>query len=308
MPAETQRSMRSPSLSLADLLGRDYVEAVIRARAFVTGGDPRPLRAVAEEKVDFAPPAWQRRLDELVDSIGKKVCDGFAGSAAGAGTRAFRDATRTAMSPLTGFGPIRIGEDGRAYLAAKSEHYHASLGHGFPGYALLEKARALGISNITHNNTRGHVTRLLEEELVRIANGLPRGDREGLRAGHRLREPARAQPGDQPGDRQPGRRGGAEDDAGPLLPPREEPPRTEVRRPDPRVPGDGGQRGGQGGQLSRHHPAHPGAARPVARAVRRLGEGGAVRRPAGGHQRPGRLPRRSRALRPRRAQGGRLLP
>ncbi len=180
MPAEMKKSMRSLSLSLTDLLGRGYVEAVVRARSFVTGADPRALRAVAEEKVDFAPAAWQRRLDELVDSIGKKVCEGFSASAAGAGTRAFRDATRTAMSPLTGFGFVRIGEDGRAYLAAKSEHYHASLGHAFPGYALLEKARALGITNITHNNTRGHITRLLEEELVRIANGLPRGDAGAL--------------------------------------------------------------------------------------------------------------------------------
>ena len=37
----------------------------------------------------------------------------------------------------------------------------------FPGYRLLETARALGIPNATHNNTRGCITRLLEEELVR---------------------------------------------------------------------------------------------------------------------------------------------
>ncbi len=175
-------SMRNLSLSLSDLLGEAYTEAVVRARAFVTGCDPRSLCALAEEKVDFAPPGWQRRLDELVDLIGRKVCDGLSGSAAGAGTRAFREATRTSMAPLTGYGFIRIGEDGRAYLSSKSEHYHASLGHGFPGYALLEKARALGISNITHNNTRGHVTRLLEEELIRAANGIARGDRQALAA------------------------------------------------------------------------------------------------------------------------------
>ena len=65
------------------------------------------------------------------------------------------------------------GEDGRLYLAVKAEHYHLSVGHGFPGYRLLENARRLGIPNCTHNNMRGHITRLLEEELVAAANGLP---------------------------------------------------------------------------------------------------------------------------------------
>jgi 4-aminobutyrate aminotransferase-like enzyme len=68
-----------------------------------------------------------------------------------------------------------MGEDGRLRLVSKSEHYHAPVGHSFPGYGLLEHARRLGIPNATHNNTRGHVTRLLEEELVRVANGLPAG-------------------------------------------------------------------------------------------------------------------------------------
>jgi len=31
------------------------------------------------------------------------------------------------------------------------------------------------VTNVTHNNTRGHITRLLEEELVRTANGLKAG-------------------------------------------------------------------------------------------------------------------------------------
>jgi len=56
-------------------------------------------------------------------------------------------------------------------LISKSEHYHAALGHSFPGYGLIERARALGIPNATHNNTRGHLTRRLEEELLAAANG-----------------------------------------------------------------------------------------------------------------------------------------
>ena len=84
------------------------------------------------------------------------------------------------MAPLSGFGCFRVGEDGRLYLISKSEHYHASVGHSFPGYRLLEHAKTLGIANITHNNTRGHITRLLEQELIRIANGLAKDDRQGL--------------------------------------------------------------------------------------------------------------------------------
>jgi acetylornithine/succinyldiaminopimelate/putrescine aminotransferase len=180
MPAETAEEIRNPILSLADLLGDEYIEAVCDARAFVEGTDPAALRAVAREKVEFFPPAFRRRMDELLGSVGGKVSAGLQNSASGAGTRAFREATRTALAPLTGFGFLRIGEDGRVYLAAKSEHYHSSLGHSFPGYALIEKARRLGIPNSTHNNTRGHITRRAEEELVRAANGLPRGHRAAL--------------------------------------------------------------------------------------------------------------------------------
>ena len=49
---------------------------------------------------------------------------------------------------------------------ASLPHYHAALGHDFPGYRLLQIAGRLGVCNATHNNTRGHMTRLLERELV----------------------------------------------------------------------------------------------------------------------------------------------
>ena len=90
-------------------------------------------------------------------------------------------ATDTKKSPLAGLGFIRIGEDGQAYLISKSEHYHASLGHSFPGYRLVENAQRLGIPNATHNNTRGHITRLLEQELIRVANGVQKGDEKRLK-------------------------------------------------------------------------------------------------------------------------------
>jgi len=92
----------------------------------------------------------------------------------------FDSATNLGMSPLSALGMFRVGEDGRLYLISKSEHYHTALGHGFPGYQLLDRARQLGIPNATHNNTRGQITRLLEEDLVCAVNGLAPGDTAGL--------------------------------------------------------------------------------------------------------------------------------
>ncbi len=166
--------------SLADLLGADYLKAVCEARAFADGADAGALQAIAEEKVDFYPASFREQGDRLADSVGQKVVAGFASSARGAGSRSFLKASHFAQSPLVGFGCLRIAEDGMVYLISKSEHYHASLGHDFPGYRLIENAKKLGVANITHNNTRGHITRLLEEELVRTANGLKRGDRKAL--------------------------------------------------------------------------------------------------------------------------------
>lgn len=172
--------MNSPELSLSDLLGREYTNAVCEARAFATGIDKNVLATIADEKVGFAPDSYQKRVDELLGYVGTQVCPGLEHSARGAGTTSYDRATKLNTAPLTGYGFIRIGEDGRAYLASKSEHYHASLGHSFPGYRLIDNARKLGILNATHNSTRGHVTRLLEQELIRIANGLPKGDAQRL--------------------------------------------------------------------------------------------------------------------------------
>jgi acetylornithine/succinyldiaminopimelate/putrescine aminotransferase len=159
-------------MSVSDLLGTDYTRAVCSARAFVEGRDERELAAIASEQVEFFPRGFRDRIDDLLSLVGTKVCDGFSRSARGAGSKGFREASRSGPSPLTGAGFLRVGEDGRMYLASKAEHYHLSLGHSFPGYRLLENARRLGIPNCTHNNTRGHITRLLEEELVAAANGL----------------------------------------------------------------------------------------------------------------------------------------
>jgi 4-aminobutyrate aminotransferase-like enzyme len=175
-------AIQSPRISLIDLLGKEYVQSVCSARAILEDRDPGDLWAIAAEPVEFFAPSLQQRLDGLLDLVGETVCEPLQHSAAGAGTAAFRKATNTMMAPLTGLGFTRIGEDGKVYLISKSEHYHASLGHSFPGYRLVDLARQLGIPQATHNNTRGHITRLLEEELVRVANGIERGDVAGLQS------------------------------------------------------------------------------------------------------------------------------
>ncbi|MHC4874542.1 MAG: aminotransferase class III-fold pyridoxal phosphate-dependent enzyme, partial [Planctomycetota bacterium] len=172
--------MKNISMSLRDLLGPEYIDSVCEAQAFLSGTDAAGLKAIAAEKVDLFPEDFQKRIDDLLSKVGEKVCRDFSSSSRGAGTESFKNAQNDNMSPLSGLGFFRIGEDGRLYLAGKSEHYHASLGHHFPGYKLLEKARAIGICNVTHNNTRGHITRLLERELIRIANGIERGDEDKL--------------------------------------------------------------------------------------------------------------------------------
>ena len=175
--------------SLADLLGADYLKAVCEARAFAEGADAGPSWPLPRKKWTstrlpsaIAATAWRIRS-------ARRSCPVFPLPPAAPAAASFLKASRTAQAPLTGYGCLRIGEDGMVYLISKSEHYHASLGHDFPGYRLIENAKKLGIPNVTHNNTRGHITRLLEEELVRTANGLKAGDRKALERVLDSREP-----------------------------------------------------------------------------------------------------------------------
>ncbi len=167
-------------LSLSDLVGKEYIEAVCKAKAVLEDQDSDIYLQIANEKVDFFPESFSKKIDDLIEMAGKKVTDSFDNSSPGAATNAFKNATSTEMAPLSAMGFIRIGESGKVYLTTKSEHYHTPLGHSFPGYKLIENARKLGITNATHNNTRGHITRLLETELIRIANGIVKGDKEKL--------------------------------------------------------------------------------------------------------------------------------
>jgi len=167
--------------SLSDILGREYVDSACAARAFLTGAESSSLLAAADGEVEFYPEPMRERLSGLLDRVGSQVSAlPLRRTPAGAASAKFRAAAKTAAAPLSAYGYYRIGEDGRLYLITKSEHYHAPLGHCFPGYGLLDKARALGIPNATHNNTRGYITRRLEKELIRTANGLALDDKAGL--------------------------------------------------------------------------------------------------------------------------------
>ncbi len=158
--------------SLTDLLGGDYIEHVCRARAALTGEPYEDLRALADEQIDFYPAAFAARQEALMGQVGSQVAPAFANEENGAPTGSYRAAQHSAAAPLGGLGCFRVGEDGRLYFAGKSEHYHIPLGHGFPGYRLIERAKRLGIPNATHNNTRGFITRTLERRLIAAANGL----------------------------------------------------------------------------------------------------------------------------------------
>ncbi|NQT19755.1 MAG: aminotransferase class III-fold pyridoxal phosphate-dependent enzyme [Planctomycetes bacterium] len=167
-------------LSLADLVGAEYVDAVAAARSKLTGERRADLQRITRERVDFFPAGFQKTLSGLLPKVGEPFSTPLANSASGASTRMFNAASKAAAAPLSCWGYYRIGENGRLYFISKSEHYHVPVGHAFPGYRLVEHARRLGVPNATHNNTRGHITRLLEEELVRTSNGIARDDRAAL--------------------------------------------------------------------------------------------------------------------------------
>ena len=172
--------MKNIQRSLSDLLGPDYVRAVCEAQNYLTGTPLAELRRIAEEEVEFLPDATAAAWEKQLAKTGQTVVDSLTASSPGCGTAAFVKASNLRAAPLAASGPFRLGEDGRLRLIAKSEHYHASLGHHFPGYRLLDNANRIGVTNITHNNTRGHITRVLERELIRVANGLAPDDAAGL--------------------------------------------------------------------------------------------------------------------------------
>lgn len=181
--------MKTVKRSLVQLLGKDYMEAVIAGATILKDLDSADAERLAAEEIEFMPQRFVDKMDHLLSKVGTRVIPEIKSSSPGAPTDAFNKATNTKASPLGGLGYLRLGEDGKLYLAAKSEHYHVPLGHNFPGYKLIDNAKALGITNATHNNTRGSITRLLERELIRTANGLDSADTAALEHVLASREP-----------------------------------------------------------------------------------------------------------------------
>jgi acetylornithine/succinyldiaminopimelate/putrescine aminotransferase len=162
--------------SLQQLLGKEYMDAVIAGANILCGLNRDEAHRLAYDEVEFISEDFIKKMDGFLESIGTQIIPRIKLSPLGASTNAFKNAANLNASPVSGFGYVRLGEDGRLYLMSKSEHYHTPLGHNFPGYKLIDNARALGITNATHNNTRGYITRLLERELVRTINGIKKED------------------------------------------------------------------------------------------------------------------------------------
>ena len=171
----------SPKLSLEDILGKGYTDKLVEANVALGMKGADEARSLAGEKIDFYPAEKQRKNDELLASVGKEIVSPFENDNDGAATAAFAKALSKNSAPVTGVGCFRLGEDGKLYLIGKSEHYHAPLGHRFDGYRLIDNARALGVLNATHNNTRGYITRLCEKRLVQSANGIDWDDGESTK-------------------------------------------------------------------------------------------------------------------------------
>ena len=163
---------RNISLSLADIIGSEYIRGLVDGCEFFGTLSREEAERLAYEKIDFYPESAQKRNDELAYLVGKQVTVRMSDSNDGAATDSFRRAENRSAAPLGAYGCYRLGEDGRLYLIGKSEHYHASMGHSFAGYRLIDNARLLGIPNATHNNTRGYITRLCEKQIVQYANGI----------------------------------------------------------------------------------------------------------------------------------------
>ncbi|MHB1453863.1 MAG: aminotransferase class III-fold pyridoxal phosphate-dependent enzyme [Saccharofermentanales bacterium] len=168
--------------SLKQIIGSEYMDSLIQGSVAMYGTDEKTAVKYATDEVDYFPESFALRMSNMLSQVGKSIIPAISGTAKGATTLAFKKAEKLDASPLCGLGYLRLGEDGRVYLTAKSEHYHTPLGHFFPGYNLIRNAQALGITNATHNNTRGYITRLLEMELVRTANGIEKSDTAGLEA------------------------------------------------------------------------------------------------------------------------------
>lgn len=129
--------------SLEDILGYDYTNRVKEYMVRMFGEEEDKIASLLQKKVNFFPNEFEEDLDNRLDQIGKQIIPPFETDVMGASTDSFKSASHFTMSPVGGKGFYRVGEDGRVYFTSKSEHYHTSLGHNFPGYKLVQNAKAV---------------------------------------------------------------------------------------------------------------------------------------------------------------------
>ena len=233
-------------------------------------------KALAREKVDFYPRRSPAGSTSLLPLVGTKVSAPLGRSARGAGSRGVpgRQQDRPRARLRAGLLPRRRGRppvprlEGGALPPLRRPRLSRVTG-------CWRTPAGSGIPNCTHNNTRGHITRLLEEELVAAANGL-RGsgtalhDTDRRRSGgswrrrdaHVINRVINLETGSL-----------AVEAALKMVLRRfyrfeKETERPPLRRAHPGPPGDRRLRGRDRGELPRDHHAHAGDAGAVARRWR----------------------------------------
>ena len=65
--------LKNISRSLSDILGSEYMEAVVTVATEIGGMDKAEAQRLANEKVDFFPESYIKKMDELAEATGKPV-------------------------------------------------------------------------------------------------------------------------------------------------------------------------------------------------------------------------------------------
>ena len=64
--------LRNISCSLTDILGADYMEAVQSVATTILGVPEEEANRLANEKIDFFPESYVKKMDELAEKTGEK--------------------------------------------------------------------------------------------------------------------------------------------------------------------------------------------------------------------------------------------
>ncbi len=140
---------KCPEISLENILGRKYMEAVKISYQFLMESSVEKLRKMVGKKLGFIPDFDQVDKKTFVESYQKPIKDDI----------------------LAGYKLFKITESKELQIDWTGGHYQLPLGYHYPIFDdLIIKARKLGIVDDTHNNTPGMPVKLLARELVKCAN------------------------------------------------------------------------------------------------------------------------------------------